>query len=102
LALRQTKSIRNKQLASYATGLFENTATTLLDLNDFEMPICQSIRKMKMGIPQLAYDFIQKLINFDLVVISFANFNGAYSSSFKKYLGGCVTHQQWLFSKNHY
>lgn len=81
-----SKTSINKQLASYAAGLFENAATTLLDLNDYEMPIYSIDKETENGIPQLAHDFYAKIGASDLVVISFAEHNGAYSSSFKNIL----------------
>lgn len=81
-----SKTSINKQLANYAAGLFENAATTLLDLNDFEMPIYSIDKENENGIPQLAHDFYGKIGASDLVVISFAEHNGAYSSSFKNIL----------------
>lgn len=76
------KSI-NKQLATYASHLFENASVEILDLNDYEMPIYSMDKEKEDGIPQLAQDFFQKLGESNLIVISFAEHNGAYTSSFK-------------------
>ncbi|GEC79759.1 NADPH-dependent FMN reductase [Flavobacterium aquatile] len=76
------KSI-NKQLATYAANLFKNAKVELLDLNDFEMPIYSMDKEKEDGIPQLAHDFYEKIGESDLIVISFAEHNGAYSSAFK-------------------
>lgn len=81
-ASNSTKSI-NKQLAAYAANLFENAAVELLDLNDYEMPIYSMDREKKDGIPQLAHDFYAKMGSTDLILISFAEHNGAYSTAFK-------------------
>lgn len=81
-----SKTSINKQLASYAAGLFENTTTTLLDLNDYEMPIYSIDKEKEQGIPELAHDFYAKIGLSDLVVISFAEHNGSYSSAFKNIL----------------
>lgn len=72
----------NKQLATYAANQFENTSIEILDLNDYEMPIF-SIDKEKNGIPQLAHDFYNKLGTADLIIISFAEHNGVYTTAFK-------------------
>lgn len=81
-ASNSTKSI-NKQLATYAVSLFKNTSNEILDLNDYEMPIYSIDREKKDGIPQLAHDFYEKIGNTDLILISFAEHNGAYSTAFK-------------------
>ena len=73
----------NKQLATYATTLFKNPSSTILDLNDYEMPIYSMDTEKKDGIPQLAHDFYNQLGAADLIIISFAEHNGAYSAAFK-------------------
>lgn len=80
-----SKQSINKQLATYAANQFENTSIEILDLNDYEMPIF-SIDKEKNGIPQLAHDFYNKLGTADLIIISFAEHNGNYSTAFKNIL----------------
>jgi chromate reductase, NAD(P)H dehydrogenase (quinone) len=76
------KSI-NKQLATYTANLFKNAKVELLDLNDFEMPIYSMDKEKEDGIPQLAHDFYEKIGASDLIIISFAEHNGAYSTAFK-------------------
>lgn len=73
----------NKQLATYVANQFENTIVEVLDLNDFEMPIFSSDKESAFGIPQLAHDFYNKLGTADLIIISFAEHNGAYTAAFK-------------------
>lgn len=76
----------NKQLANYAAHQFENVVVELLDLNEYEMPIFSVDKQKENGIPQLAHDFFAKLGSADLILISFAEHNGAYSSAFKNIL----------------
>lgn len=76
----------NKQLATYASKQFKNATVDLLDLNDYEMPIYSKDRERNNGIPQLAHDFYQKIGEADLVLISFAENNGAYTTAFKNIL----------------
>lgn len=78
-----SKDSINKQLATYAAGQFENASVEVLDLNDYEMPIFSMDRETATGIPTLANDFYAKLGTADLLVISFAEHNGAYSTAFK-------------------
>jgi chromate reductase, NAD(P)H dehydrogenase (quinone) len=78
-----SKTSINKQLAIYAANQFENAKVEVLDLNDYEMPIFSSDKEKETGIPQLAQDFYEKLGTADVIVISFAEHNGAYTSAFK-------------------
>ncbi|KDN54440.1 NADPH-dependent FMN reductase [Flavobacterium seoulense] len=81
-ASSSTNSI-NKQLAQYAASQFKNTDVEVLDLNDYEMPIFSLDKEAKNGIPELANHFFEKLGTADLVVVSLAEHNGAYSTAFK-------------------
>jgi chromate reductase len=47
------------------------------------MPIYSMDKEKEDGIPQLAQDFYEKIGASDLIIISFAEHNGAYSSAFK-------------------
>ena len=78
-----SKTSINKQLATYAAKQFQNAEVEVLDLNDFEMPIFSSDKESENGIPQLALDFYNKLGTADLIVISFAEHNGTYTTAFK-------------------
>ena len=79
-----TNSI-NKKLATYTASLFENAQVEILDLNDFEMPIF-SVDKEKKGFPKEAQHFLDKIEEADLLVVSLAEHNGAYSAAFKNIL----------------
>lgn len=78
-----SKASINKQLATYAANQFQNATVEVLDLNEFEMPIYSVDKEKDNGIPQLAQDFYAKLGTADVIVISFAEHNGAYSAAFK-------------------
>lgn len=73
----------NKQLATYTANLFKNALVEILDLNDYEMPLYSIDYEKQHGFPQLAHDFFAKLGEPDLLIISFAEHNGAYSTAFK-------------------
>jgi NAD(P)H-dependent FMN reductase len=73
----------NKQLATYTAKQFKDVEVEILDLNNYEMPIFSTDKETENGIPQLAHDFYSKLGTADLIVISFAEHNGAYSVAFK-------------------
>ena len=76
------KSI-NKQLVTFAASYFSEDDLEILDLNDFEMPVFSVDKEDDNGIPKEAYDFSEKLASADLILISLAEHNGAYSAAFK-------------------
>ena len=78
-----SKTSINKQLATYVATQFNNASVEVLDLNDYEMPIFSIDRESTTGIPKLAEAFFEKLGSADLIIISFAEHNGAYSAAFK-------------------
>lgn len=78
-----SKTSINKQLATFAAHQFQNSSVEILDLNDFEMPIYSTDKEKETGIPALAQDFYNQLTSADLIVISFAEHNGAYTAAFK-------------------
>ena len=76
----------NKELATYAANLFQNSEVEILDLNDYEMPVFSVDKEKEQGIHSLAHDFYNKIGSADLIVLSLAEHNGAYSSAFKNIL----------------
>ncbi len=77
-----SKNSINKQLATYA-AVKTDLAYTIIDLNDFEMPIFSVDKEETNGIPKEATDFKQLVKDADGIIISFAEHNGSYSSAFK-------------------
>jgi chromate reductase len=80
-----SKSSINKKLATYTAHLFQDSTIEVLDLNDFEMPVF-SIDKEENGFPKEAQNFLNKIGDADLLVVSLAEHNGAYSAAFKNIL----------------
>ena len=81
-----SKQSINKQLATFAANQFQNASVEILDLNDYEMPIFSIDKEKENGIHPLAQEFYSKLGSADLILISFAEHNGNYSSAFKNIL----------------
>jgi chromate reductase len=73
----------NKQLVTWVATQFQNDEVTILDLNDFEMPIFSVDKERENGIPELALNFAKAIDNADLLLISLAEHNGNYSAAFK-------------------
>ncbi len=94
-----SKNSINKQLVTYVASQFENVASEILDLNDYEMPIYSSDREKESGIPQLAIAFSEKIGTADLLVISLAEHNGAYSAAFKNIFDWTSRYNNKLFQQ---
>ena len=78
----------NRQLLGYATkliegGLVADATVEMLDLNDYEMPIFSVDREQENGIHELAQQFFDKIGSADAVMVSFAEYNGSYTSAWK-------------------
>ncbi|MEP5254660.1 MAG: NAD(P)H-dependent oxidoreductase [Winogradskyella arenosi] len=73
----------NKQLATYAASLVDTAEATILDLNDFELPIYGKDLQEAEGIPQNATIFLDLIKKSDGIILSLAENNGAYSAVFK-------------------
>lgn len=76
------KSI-NKQLALYASTLVENVKVTVLDLNDFDLPIYSIDLEIEKGIPDNAHKFLDHIKSTDGIILSLAEHNGTYATVFK-------------------
>ena len=85
LAFAGSSSIHsiNKKLVVYATSFLKDTRVTIIDLNDYEMPIFSVDKEMENGIHPLATAFRQLIEDYDGIVLSLAEHNGAYSTAFK-------------------
>ncbi|WP_124642364.1 NADPH-dependent FMN reductase [Amniculibacterium aquaticum] len=81
-ATNSKKSI-NAQLVQHVSSRFNNADIDFVDLNHFEMPIYSMDREIENGVPDLAVDFAKKIDASDLIIISFAEHNGTYTTAFK-------------------
>ena len=78
-----SKTSINKELATYTAGLLEEVAVTILDLNDFELPIYSMDIEKATGIPENAVKFLDHIRNSDGMIVSLAEHNGSYAAVFK-------------------
>jgi NAD(P)H-dependent FMN reductase len=76
----------NKKLVTYASSLFRENETELLDLNDFEVELYRPDREELNGIPRKISDLASKISNADLIILSLAEHNSSYNASFKNTL----------------
>lgn len=80
-AASTSKNSINHQLVTYTSSFF--TDSTLIRLIDFEMPIFSVDIETEHGIPQKALELATLIDASDLLLISFAEHNGAYAAAFK-------------------
>ncbi len=94
-----SKNSINKQLVTYVASQFKNIECEILDLNDYEMPIYSADREIEIGVPKLAIDFYEKLGSADLIIVSLAEHNGAYSAAFKNIFDWTSRYNNKLFQQ---
>jgi len=78
-----SKNSINKDLTTYASSLVNDVEVSVLDLNDFELPLYGIDLENENGIPDNAQIFLKQIKSSDGIVLSLAEHNGAYSVAFK-------------------
>lgn len=78
-----SKNSINKKLVTYATSLVDSVEASILDLNDFELPLYGIDLENNQGIPDNAHKFLEYIKSSDGIILSLAEHNGAYSVAFK-------------------
>jgi NAD(P)H-dependent FMN reductase len=83
IAGSSSKNSINKRLSNYASSLFENAKTDLLDLNNYEVEIYSVDKELENGVPSKIIALAQLIDASDLLVLSLAEHNGSFSAAFK-------------------
>jgi len=78
-----SKNSINKQLAEYAAIQVSDVELTVLDLNDFELPLYGIDYEIAHGIPKNAQTFLDLIKSANGIILSLAEHNGAYATAFK-------------------
>lgn len=78
-----SKNSINKQLAEYTASQLTAIESTILDLNNFELPVYSLELEKELGVPANAIRFSQFIKEADGIIISLAEYNGLYTSAFK-------------------
>lgn len=78
-----SKNSINKQLVTYTSNLLKDSTVSILDLNDFELPVYGIDYEHEHGIPDNAYKFLEYIKSSDGIILSLAEHNGAYATVFK-------------------
>jgi NAD(P)H-dependent FMN reductase len=73
----------NKQLSHYAAQQLEDVDLTLIDLNDFPVPLYSIDLELSDGIPESVQRFKACIESMDGIIVSLAEHNGNYAAAFK-------------------
>src|SRR5690606_40275669 len=74
----------NKEFATYAASKFEDANVEILDLNNYQLPLLTIELENEIGHPAVAKEFVNKLAEAELIIISLSEHNGSYTAAFKK------------------
>ncbi|QCX00419.1 NAD(P)H-dependent oxidoreductase [Aggregatimonas sangjinii] len=78
-----SKNSINKALATYVAHQLKNVKVSVLDLNDFDIPLYGIDYEDEHGIPKDVNRLNDFLASADGLVVSLAEHNGSYSAAFK-------------------
>jgi len=78
-----SKNSINKKFAAYAASQFNNIEAEVLDLTDYWLPLFTTDVEAEVGHPGEVTDFLSKLEEADLLIISLSEHNGSYATAFK-------------------
>lgn len=78
-----SKNSINKQFASFVASQLNDVNISLLDLNDFEVPVYSIDLENEFGIPENAHKLNNLLAETDGIILSLAEHNGSYAAVFK-------------------
>lgn len=92
-----SKQSINKQFASYAANQFGFDELTVLDLNDYPVPLFSVDIENELGIPENVVKFFEQMTSGDIIVISLAEHNGSYTAAFKNLFDWVSRHQLKMF-----
>lgn len=98
IAGSNSKKSINLELAKFTGLLLGNSELSVLDLNDFELPIYSVDRENDSGLPEEAVRFAQMIEDSDGIILSLAEHNGSYSAAFKNILDWTSRTRQKLWA----
>jgi NAD(P)H-dependent FMN reductase len=88
----------NRQWAEYVSlQIPGDHSLRVLDLNDYDLPVYTVERQNEIGIPASVGLFVDELNAADLLVVSFAEYNGTYTAGFKNLFDWASRHQLKMF-----
>lgn len=93
-AASNSRKSLNKLLAEHAGRVLNEAFSdafdlNIIDLNDFETAIYSPERQNEGGIPQIIESFYGQISRSDGIIISFAEYNGSYTTAYKNIFDWC-------------
>ncbi|MDA8693235.1 NAD(P)H-dependent oxidoreductase [Saprospiraceae bacterium] len=92
-----SKTSINKDFAKFTAYKIQDNDVTILDLNDYELPVYSIDVEERIGIPDNAKRFYNNLRIGELIIISLAEHNGSYTSAFKNLFDWVSRHELKMF-----
>lgn len=93
-----SKQSINKQFATFAGEAMIDAALTVIDLNDFIVPMYSADEESANGIPAAAKSFVEVIEQADGIIISLAEHNGSYTAAFKNLFDWGTRHKHKVWS----
>lgn len=87
----------NKEFAAYTSQHFIPAEIDVLDLNDYPLPLFTVDVEAEKGLPEVIDDFLAKINEADLLIISMSEHNGSYTAAFKNLLDWTSRKKMKLF-----
>lgn len=78
-----SKDSINKKLVVFTTSLLKDVSVTVLDLNNFNLPMYGVDIENEYKIPPNAHKFLNLIKESDGIILSLAEHNGSYTVAFK-------------------
>jgi len=93
-----SKTSINKYFATHTANQFDGCDVTVLDLNDYDLPVYSIDLENESGVPENAKRFYNDLQSADLLIISMAEHNGYYTAAFKNLHDWVSRHEMKMFA----
>ncbi|WP_423839700.1 NAD(P)H-dependent oxidoreductase [Vibrio mytili] len=87
----------NKFLATYAANQVKGAHVSVLDLNDFQVPMFSEDTEKEIGQAEGALAFLRELEQADAIIVSFAEHNGSYTAAYKNLFDWATRIEQNVF-----
>lgn len=76
----------NKKLVKEVLKHFESAVVDFPDMSEYDLTVFNTDKEVREGIPDKVYEFASRIDQADLIIMSMAEHNGAYTAVFKNLL----------------
>lgn len=88
----------NKEFAAYAAKALPDVEVSVIDLNDYAVPMYSVDEEGANGLPEAAQSFVEAIEASDGMVLSLAEHNGSYAAAFKSLFDWATRVKQKVWS----